>query len=105
MRIIIRGRLIGISLSLLWLKKKTSLQVLGERIRAARKAKRLSQEDLALLAEIDRSYIGGVERGERNMSFEKLCSICWVVECDVGFLCRGLPLAHERPAGLDRSVR
>jgi len=77
--------------------KKTSLQVLGERIRAARKAKGLSQEDLALEADIDRSYIGGVERGERNMSFEKLCAICWIIESDLGSLCSGLPLGHERP--------
>ena len=102
MRIIIRGRIIVISESLLWLKKKTSLQVLGERIRAARKAKGLSQEDLALESDIDRSYIGGVERGERNLSFNKLCSISWVVDSDVGSLCNGLPLAHERPAGLAR---
>ena len=100
MRIIIRGRIISTSPSLLRLKKKTSLQVLGERVRAARKAKGLSQEDLALLAEIDRSYIGGVERGERNLSFKKLCAISWVVESDVGSLCAELPLAHERPSGL-----
>lgn len=103
MRTIIRGLIIATSPSLLWLKKQTSLQVLGERIRAARKAKRLSQEDLALLAEIDRSYIGGVERGERNLSFKKLCSIAWIVDCDVGSLCSGLPLAHEKPTGLERT--
>jgi transcriptional regulator with XRE-family HTH domain len=97
MRIIIRGRIIANFLSLIWLKKKTSLQVLGERIRAARKAKGLSQEDLALEADIDRSYIGGVERGERNLSFKKLCAISWVVESDLGFLCNGLPLTNERP--------
>jgi transcriptional regulator with XRE-family HTH domain len=85
--------------------KKTSLQVLGERIRAARKAKGLSQEDLALESDIDRSYIGGVERGQRNMSFKKLCAISWVVEADVGVLCSGLPLAHERPQQLGRKRR
>ena len=80
--------------------KKTSLQVLGGRIRAARKTKGLSQEDLALLSDIDRSYIGGVERGERNLSFNKLCAISWVLECDVGSLCAELPLPHERPGEL-----
>jgi transcriptional regulator with XRE-family HTH domain len=85
------------------LKKKSSLQVLGERIRAARKAKQLSQEDLALESDIDRSYIGGIERGERNLSFKKLCAIAFIVGCDVGSLCSGLPLAHEKPAGIVRN--
>jgi transcriptional regulator with XRE-family HTH domain len=40
-----------------------------------RKVKNLTQEDLAHESEIDRSYIGGVERGERNLSFDKLCQI------------------------------
>ena len=99
MRIIIRGPIITAFWNLLWLKQ-TSLQVLGERIRAARKIKGLSQEDLALLSDIDRSYIGGVERGERNLSFKKLCAISWVVGRGVGSLCSGLPLAHERPRGI-----
>lgn len=102
MRIIIRGRPVAIVLRLVWLNRQTSLQVLGERIRTARKAKGLSQEDLALESNIDRSYIGGIERGERNLSFKKLCSVARVVGRDIGSLCRELPLAHERP---DETVR
>jgi transcriptional regulator with XRE-family HTH domain len=69
-----------------------SLKVLGERIRKARKAKGISQEDLALLADIDRSYIGGIERGQRNPSFKTLCLIARTVKTDVGTLCKDLPL-------------
>ena len=52
----IRGSIIATFGNLLWLKQ-TSLQVLGERIRAARKGKGLSQEDLALLYQALRGRI------------------------------------------------
>jgi transcriptional regulator with XRE-family HTH domain len=77
-------------------RKKSSSQILGERIREARKKKGLSQEDLALESEIDRSYIGGVERGIRNPSFKKLCQIAQLIDSDVGHLTAGLPLPHEK---------
>ena len=43
-------------------------QRFGQRIKEIRKAKGLSQEKLANLAEVDRTYMPEVERGERNIS-------------------------------------
>jgi ribosome-binding protein aMBF1 (putative translation factor) len=40
----------------------------GRRVRNLRKDKGFSQESLALACSLDRTYVGGVERGERNIS-------------------------------------
>ena len=43
-------------------------QRFGTRVKALRQSKKLSQEKLANLAEVDRTYLPEVERGERNIS-------------------------------------
>lgn len=48
---------------------------LGTKIREIRKAKGISQEQLALLTGIDRSYLGRIERGEVSVTVEKLDQI------------------------------
>ena len=47
----------------------------GARLRELRQKGRLSQEELADLAGLDRSYIGGVERGQRNVSLVNIHKI------------------------------
>lgn len=68
-----------------------SQRILGDRIREARRAKGWTQEDLADKAQIDRSYVGGIERGERNITFSMLCRVSRVLGCDVGTLTHKLP--------------
>ena len=47
----------------------------GERLRTIRKDRGLSQESLAMAGELDRTYVGGVERGERNISLVNIHKI------------------------------
>lgn len=44
----------------------------GERLRALRNKKGYSQEELAFKAKLDRTYVGGIERGERNPSLKNI---------------------------------
>lgn len=55
----------------------------GKKLRAKRKELGISQEKLALLTEIDRSYVGRIERGEVNITLEKLYQFSEVLQCDV----------------------
>jgi transcriptional regulator with XRE-family HTH domain len=53
-------------------------------------AKRSSQR-----SGLDRSYLGGVERGERNVTFGVLCAICVGLECDIPATTKCIP--HATP--------
>lgn len=59
-------------------QKNAAIAALGAAIRAAREQQGLSQERLAIDAGIDRSYMGGIERGEHNVAFiyiEKIAKV------------------------------
>jgi len=49
--------------------------VLADNVRDARKARDLSQEALALVAGIDRTYVSGIERGRRNPSLSMIVKL------------------------------
>ena len=69
---------------------KLPLLTLGLRIREMRKLKGISQEQFALLADIDRSYLGAIERGKRNITFLTLVKIAECLECSVSDLTQGI---------------
>jgi transcriptional regulator with XRE-family HTH domain len=59
---------------------------LGAAIRRARLTKGLSQEQLALQADVDRGYLGRVERGDNNVAILTLLRICVALELPLGQL-------------------
>lgn len=63
------------------LDKDQNLVRLGAAIRARRMAMSLSQEALADYAEIDRSHMGKIERGERNVTFLNILRIARAMQC------------------------
>jgi transcriptional regulator with XRE-family HTH domain len=68
-----------------------ALKLLGHRIREKRKALGWTQEEFADKAQLDRSYVGGIERGVRNISFATLCQVCAALGCDMASVTQGLP--------------
>jgi DNA-binding XRE family transcriptional regulator len=64
---------------------------LGSRIRVVRTAQGYNQRTFAVTCGLNRSYFGGVERGERNVTFSILCTICAALSCDVAALTEGIP--------------
>ncbi|MGN6316930.1 helix-turn-helix domain-containing protein [Trinickia sp.] len=49
------------------------LELFGKRLVELRKAKGWSQEKLALESGLARSYVGGIERGQRNIALYNIC--------------------------------
>lgn len=60
--------------------------VLGTKIRQARKSREMSQQALAQAANIDRSYLGRIERGEMNLSLKVLYQLAHELDCPVVML-------------------
>lgn len=58
---------------------------IGKRIKEIRSEKGISQEKLALKAELDRTYVAGVENGKRNPSIKSLEKI--INALDINFEC------------------
>jgi transcriptional regulator with XRE-family HTH domain len=67
-------------------KKHPWLVEIGKKIRAIRESQGLSQEELAELVDIDRTYIGGIERGERNVASLNIIRIAIALNTEVGNL-------------------
>lgn len=53
----------------------SELKVFGARVKELRHQAKFSQEELAALCDLDRTYISGIERGQRNPSLRNILRI------------------------------
>ena len=67
----------------------------GHNLRECRLEVGLSQERLALEAELNRSYVGQVERGERNISILNVVKLARAIGCTASRLVAGLELDED----------
>ncbi|WP_455779677.1 helix-turn-helix domain-containing protein [Gordonibacter pamelaeae] len=65
---------------------KRRIERLGSAIRAERERQNLSQSKLALMVEIDQSYLSKVELGQIDIKFSRLCEIAEALDVEVGDL-------------------
>jgi transcriptional regulator with XRE-family HTH domain len=69
---------------------KEILTVFGARVRELRLEKNLSQEELAHLANLHRTYIGMIERAEKNITLLNIEKIAKALETSLSNLLNGL---------------
>ena len=81
------------------------LRAFGDAVRARRQASGLSQEKLAELAGLHRTYIGSVERGERNLSLINIYAIASALGCAPAELLRDAATLEGRASRLPRHPR
>lgn len=66
------------------------LEKFGHNVREKRETLGLSQEALADAADLDRTYIGGIERGERNPTLISAIRIAKALKSSVSEICEGV---------------
>lgn len=67
-------------------EQQADLHKFGQRLAEIRKAHGWSQEKLALESGLARSYLGGVERGQRNIAVLNILKLARTLECEPGDL-------------------
>lgn len=76
-------------------QERNILEDFGYRLRELRKAHGFSQESFAACVELDRTYIGGIERGERNVSLRNIARIASAFDLTISELMAGVGSGDE----------
>ena len=58
----------------------------GKKVKMLRVERDMTQEDLAYAAELDRSYISSIERGERSVKLSTIEKLAKALEVEIGLL-------------------
>ena len=72
------------------MRKNIKLKIFGEQVWKLRKARGLSQEELAELAQLHRNYIGGIERGDRNVALLNILRLAKALGVSLSELLEGI---------------
>lgn len=81
------------------------LKCIGARIRRLRGERGLAQDELAARAHLHRTYLGGVERGERNLGALNLIAIARALGVPPSELLVGIPVVPESPVDSASKVK
>jgi transcriptional regulator with XRE-family HTH domain len=65
-------------------------KIFGKNVRLQREKLKISQEKLAELCDLHRTYIGAIERGERNVSLENIQKIAEGLQVKISDLVKGI---------------
>lgn len=65
------------------MEKENILQVFGNNVREIRRLKGISQEELAYRADLHRTYIGMIERAEKNITLINIEKIAKALEVEI----------------------
>ena len=69
---------------------RTTLEKFGEKVREKRLKLRLSQEQLASRAGVHRTYIGMIERAEKNITLENISKVAKALEVSISELTKDI---------------
>lgn len=72
------------------MSRHRALEKLGQNVRRARESRSLTQESLAERADLDPTYISGIERGVRNPSILSVVRVAHALQLSVSRLCDGV---------------
>jgi len=78
------------------MREDAALSFFGKKIQAVRNEQQISQEKLAELSELDRTYISSVERGQRNISILNIIKISDALGVKASSLLEGLGDCNEQ---------
>lgn len=79
------------------MREEAALLQFGQKVQCVRNEQKISQEKLAELSELDRTYISSVERGQRNISILNIIKIADALGVSASSLLVNLGGCNEQP--------